>query len=93
MLSWYEFILTQGTRLVVRRPLLVAKGARKVKFDVRDDPDSDDATVRAEPSQHRVQQNLPVHPELSPSPPTVDRVQQSGNKKGEFPTFLLLKRS
>ena len=68
--------LTQGTRLDLRRqPAQVSM--KRVKFSVGDDSDSDDATVRAGPSQHHVQQNLPTRSELSRPP-------QIGNRKGEL---------
>lgn len=97
LLSWYGYILTQGTRLDVRRlparPTFVAKRTKKVKFDVRDDSDSDGATVRAELSPHRVQQNLPTQSELSRSPQIVNQAKQSSRRKGELHVFSHLGQS
>ena len=89
-------ILTRRTRLDARRhpdqarPALVAKSTKRrvVTFNVRDESDSDGATVRAEPSRRREQQNLPSQSELPQSPPIVHQTKQSGNKKGELHTFI-----
>ncbi|KAG8216510.1 hypothetical protein J3R82DRAFT_6626 [Butyriboletus roseoflavus] len=87
----FQVRLDHDVRRHSARPTLVAKRTRKVKFDIQDDSDSDDATVRAEPSPRRVRQNLPAQSEQSPQ--IVNQMKKSGIRKTQKSRGSALKQS